>query len=149
MAGKKTITKTKNVAETSKPITEQKPEVIEIVIQTPQTVIEAKAQQETNDKDTTQEKQLSKPGRTLLVKSNKPFNLSSFDSLKGLISKAEINQHNSIFLVFDTIQNSESAHASLGTEYNVKYSYYKIFFTLSNNIDSSNLDFTEFLFYIV
>ena len=74
MAGKKTITKTKKVAETSQPITEQKPEVIEIVIQTPQTVIEAKAQkQETNDKDT-HEKQLSKPGRTLLVKSNKPFN---------------------------------------------------------------------------
>lgn len=144
MAGKKTITKTKKVAETSQPITEQKPEVIEIVIQTPQTVIEAKAQkQETNDKDTTQEKQLSKPGRTLLVKSNKPFNLSSFDSLKGLVSKAEINQHNSIFLVFDTIQNSESAHASLGTEYNVKYSYYKIFFTLSNNIDSSNLEKTK------
>lgn len=141
MAGKKNITKTKKVDETSQPISEQVSEVIEIVIQTPQTTIEATdKKQESNNNYLTQEKFLSKPGRTLLVKSNKPFNLSSFDSLKGLVSKAEINQHNSIFLVFDTIKNSEIAYATLGSDYNVKYSYYKIFFSLSNNIESSNFE---------
>jgi hypothetical protein len=131
MAVKKNITKSKKVAET---ITDQKPEMIEIVIQKPQTVIETAPSQEKN---------LSKPGRTLLVKSNKPFNLSSFDTLKGLVSKAEINQHNSIFLIFDNIQNSELAHGILGAEYNVKYSYYKIFISLSGNIETSNLEKTK------
>ena len=111
------------------------------MVQTSEPVVESPTQK----LDTTQEKHLSKPGRTLLVKpkDNKPLILNKFDNLKGLVSKAEINQYNSIFLVFDTIQNSELAHDMISLDYNVKYSYYKIFFTLTNNLDSSNLDKTK------
>jgi len=143
MAVKKNITKTKKVTENSQPITEQVPEVLEIVIQNLQPVMEATVQKQ--ELDLTQEKHLSKSGRTLLVKSKdtKPLVLSNFDGLDGLVSKAEINQHNSLFLIFDTIQHSEIAHTILNADYIVKYSYYKIFFTLSSNIETSNLEKTK------
>lgn len=90
-------------------------------------------------------KQIPKPGRTLIVKSNKDeqLNLSIFDKLIGLSNKSEINQYNSVFLTFDSIKNSEDAHNLLSKDYNVKYSYYKIFFTLSININSTNYENTK------
>lgn len=90
-------------------------------------------------------KQIPKPGRTLIVKANKDeqLNLSNFDKLIGLSNKSEINQYNSVFLTFDTIKNSEEAHTILSKDYNVKYSYYKIFFTLSTNINSTNYENTK------
>lgn len=90
-------------------------------------------------------KQLPKPGRTLIIKSNKDetLNLSNFNNLEGLLDKSEINQYNSLFLIFDSIKNSELAYESLKNNYNIKYSYYKIFFTLSTNIDNTNYENTK------
>jgi hypothetical protein len=87
-------------------------------------------------------KQLPKAGRTILVKSKTSdvLDLSKFDNLNGLLNKSEINQHNSLFLTFDTIANAETAFNLISSEYNVKYSYYKIFFTLSANVDNSNYE---------
>lgn len=92
-----------------------------------------------------QVKNLPKSGRTLLIKPN--FDVSQdllkLDNLEGLVDKSEINQHKFFFLTFDTIQHSEEAFALISPNYNVKYSYYKIFFTLSQNVDSSNYDLTK------
>ena len=90
-------------------------------------------------------KSTPKPGRTLLIKSktNDKINLSLFDNLPGLLTKSEQSQNNSVFLTFDTIAHSEIAFTKFSSTYNVKYSYYKIFFTLSNNVDASNYESTK------
>ena len=91
------------------------------------------------------DKQIAKPGRTILVKSksNDVINLNKYEPIIGLVSKSEINQHNSLFLTFDTIANSETAFSQINSDYNVKYSYYKIFFTLSTNVTTSNYESTK------
>jgi len=83
-----------------------------------------------------------KPGRTLLIKSktNDKINLSLFDNLPGLLAKSEQSQNNSVFLTFDTIAHSEAVYVKFSSSHNVKYSYYKIFFTLTSNIDNTNYE---------
>ena len=130
MVGKKQNTKSKKVTDQ-----ETVQETVQVTVQETVQVM---------DKEQVMEQQVSEheskklPGRTLLIKSTEPLDLSVFDNMDGLVNKSEINQHNSIFLTFDTIKNSESAFALLSHNYNVKYSYYKIFFTLSSSIDNSN-----------
>jgi hypothetical protein len=98
-----------------------------------------------SDSKTPYIKQLPKAGRTLLIKSktSSPIDLSKYEPITGLLSKSDVNQHNSIFLTFDTIENSELAFNLINPDYNVKYSYYKIFFTLSTNIDTNNYESTK------
>ena len=133
MVGKK-VSKTKKVAEEVSAVTEQ------VIESTPPVNVESVVQM--NQSDSTQPKQAIKPGRTLIVKSkiSQTVDLSSFDGLEGLESKTEINQHNSVFLVFDTIAHSEQALYSLKETYNVKFSYYKVFVSLTNNISDDNMD---------
>lgn len=94
---------------------------------------------------TTEQKKESRPGRTILLKSssNTPLDQSIFLSLDGLQSQFETKNSNSFFLTFDSIENAEKAFASLSTSdanHNVKYSYYRIFFTIDGLTDSSNYD---------
>lgn len=133
MAGKKLNTKSKKTAEETTPTVEVVQPVVEQTTQV--SVVEQTTELSEN-------KQLSKPGKTIIVKSKdgSPLDLSKFDGLTGLVSKTEINQHNSLFLVFDTIEHSESALASFTQNYNVKYSYYKVFVALSSNLDNSNVE---------
>ena len=86
-----------------------------------------------------------KPGRTIVIKpkSDGSLDLSKFDNLNGLVSKSEIKNNDSLFLTFDTIANSEVVYSLFSSEYNVKYCYYKVFFTLSNNVDSNNYENTK------
>ena len=93
---------------------------------------------------------LTKSGKTLIVKSktSDKIDLSSFDKLTGLLTKSEINQHNSLFLIFDSIQNAEQALVSLSSSYNVKYSYYKVFISLSKSVedfDKAKNEITSFV----
>lgn len=127
MAGKKQITKPKKVTEESTP-------VVEPIVSSTEQVVE----------QSTETKPLSKSGRTLIVKSKDgtSLDLSSFDNLTGLVNKSEIKQYNSLFLTFDSIQHSELAFKVISQNFNVKYSYYKVFFTLSSNIDDSKLEQT-------
>jgi hypothetical protein len=127
MVGKR-VSKTKKVSEEQLPDTNH--------------MIETKLQVNEPNVEHGQHKQLIIPGRTLIVKSkdSQAIDLSKFSTLTGLESKAEINHHNSVFLVFDSITNSESALNSLTTTYNVKYSYYKIFVSLTTNISDNNFD---------
>jgi hypothetical protein len=57
------------------------------------------------------------------------------NKLTGLKNKAEIKSSKSIFLTFDTLQNSVNALDKLKEMSNntflVKYSYYRIFFTMN------------------
>jgi hypothetical protein len=87
---------------------------------------------------------LVKPGRTLLVKSKDESNVSSsaFDNLVGLLTKVVTKTGNAYFLNFDNIENSTRALLSLTDTYNVKYSYYRVFFTLSNM--DNTFDFNSF-----
>jgi len=136
MAGKKQITKTKKVTEETTPVVEQ----------TTQTVTEQTMKPVTEQiTQTAENNTLSKSGRTLVVKSKdgSSFDLSSFDTLPGLVSKSEVKQHNSLFLTFDSIANAETALDVISKNYTVKYSYYKVFVTLSTNLDESNFDKTK------
>lgn len=87
---------------------------------------------------------LVKPGRTLLVKSSDDSDLTTHDftNLVGLLNKVLTKTGNAYFLNFDTVENSTRALLSLSEKYNVKYSYYRVFFTL-DNMDST-FDFNDF-----
>jgi len=85
------------------------------------------------------------PGRTILVKStlSDGIDLSNFDKFVGLLNTSEIKNNNTVFLTFNTILNSEAAYKVLELNYIIKYSYYKIFVTLSTNVTSSDYDKTK------
>lgn len=78
------------------------------------------------------------PGRTLLVKSSSSV---SYD-FEGLLNKAETKSTNSVFLTFDTKENSSKAYDKLLTMESegvrVKYSYYRVFFTMTGLTDTSD-----------
>jgi hypothetical protein len=98
---------------------------------------------DTNDYKNKMKKTLKKPGKTLLVKA---FNGSSFKeedltNLEGLVNKSDTKTNETVFLVFDTVSNSLAALKKLklvSPDYRVKFSYYKIFFTLNGLTDSSD-----------
>ena len=93
-------------------------------------------------------------GRTLLVKSNKNVSLndSLFENLTGLLSNVFIKPSNSYFLTFNNVENSKLAYEkfSENTNCNVKYSYYRLFFTITGLEDNTDYkvvktDFTKYL----
>lgn len=88
-------------------------------------------------KQTTQTE--TRPGRTLLVKSSNDMS-TVFSSLSGLQDKAETKTSNSVFLTFDTPANATIALKQLETHTNVtvKYSYYRVFFTMTGLTDTSD-----------
>jgi hypothetical protein len=71
----------------------------------------------------------SLPSRTLLVRNSD----TKLPVLKGLLEdKAYTKTGNAFFLTFDTLPNAITAYNSLTTlAFNAKYSYYRVFFTLS------------------
>lgn len=90
-----------------------------------------------------QKKSVRKAGRTLLVKSvsGKSINASVFENLTGLVSHSETKSSSSYFLTFDNIQNALSAFRDLrndSTDYRVKFSYYRVFFTVTGLVDSTD-----------
>jgi len=95
-----------------------------------------------------------KAGRTLLVKSlsGNQINSSVFNSFEGLTNTSETKTSNSYFLTFDTVQHATTAYQKLCTEsdYRVKYSYYRIFFTMNGLTDTTDYnqikkEFTEYI----
>lgn len=94
-----------------------------------------------NNQDT-KETVVTKPGRTLLVKSssNNQLKESLFSGLVGLKSKSATKTSNSYFLNFDTVENSAAALAVLETkpECMAKYSYYRVFFTMNGLTDTTD-----------
>jgi len=88
-------------------------------------------------------KSVRKAGRTLLVKSVSGSSIDSsvFTSLTGLVSSSETKSSSSYFLTFDNVTNSVNAFRKLRTDsadYKVKFSYYRVFFTVNGLTDSSD-----------
>lgn len=85
-------------------------------------------------------KSVRKPGRTLLVKSvSGTVDSTMFDAFVGLQSKTETKSSNSYFLTFDTVEHATLAYSTLYSDstYRVKYSYYRIFFTMNGLTDDT------------
>lgn len=79
-----------------------------------------------------------KAGRTLLISSEHTEELSVPGILTDKIHKTE---GGSRFVVFDTTENARSAFRSLRNDgIRVKYSYYKVFFRLSD-VDLENVEY--------
>jgi len=81
-----------------------------------------------------------KAGRTLLLKNPNGTNVS-YDTLEGLQHKSETKTTNSVFLTFDTVENSLKAYNQLRTEQSdtrVKFSYYRLFFTIEGLTDTTD-----------
>ena len=77
-----------------------------------------------------------KIGRTILVKllNDNSFDIKLLDKLTGLVSKTDFNSNKTLFLTFDTNENSFNALKQLRinslNKYIVRFSYYKLFFTI-------------------
>jgi hypothetical protein len=87
------------------------------------------------------EKSMRKPGRTLLVKSLiNNMDCTLFDAFIGLQSKTETKSSNSYFLTFDTVAHATLAYLTLQSDstYRVKYSYYRVFFTMNGLTDETD-----------
>jgi hypothetical protein len=87
-------------------------------------------------------KTVKKSGRTLLVTvAESSLPLEHTNSLTGLVNKVVTKTGKSMFLMFDTIENAVSGFRklrSLGTDYRVKFSYYRVFFKLSGLTDTTD-----------
>lgn len=97
----------------------------------------------TVDMEDKQKKSVRKAGRTILVKtiSGNSIDSSVFNSLVGLVSHSETKSSCSYFLTFDNVTNSVDAFRKLrtdSTDYKVKFSYYRVFFTVNGLTDSSD-----------
>lgn len=70
----------------------------------------------------------SLPSRTLLVRNSE----TEFPELKGMTDKTVTKTGTASFLTFDTLPNAINAFDTLTKlAFNAKYSYYRVFFTLS------------------
>jgi len=99
-----------------------------------------KTEEHTDDKS---KKAVRKPGRTLLLKSvsGSKLNSSVFNSLEGLSSHTETKSTSSYFLTFNTVSDAVNAYKKLRSEssdYRVKYSYYRVFFTMNGLTETSD-----------
>ena len=108
----------------------------------PVPVQEQEPEQKQEQEQEQEVKSTSRPGRTLLVKStsNSVLNDSVFSGLDGLKNKADTKTSSSVFLTFDTGDNAKKAMEKLSKNNDVvvKYSYYRLFFTMSGLTDTSD-----------
>ena len=91
---------------------------------------------------------LKKPGKTLLIKlfNNSVLNDSDIDNLEGLVNKSDQKTNGNIFLLFDNVNNSLAALKkikNMSSNYKVKFSYYKVFFTINGLIETSDYNETK------
>lgn len=106
--------------------------------ETPKLVRQETEQLDTNNQ--TKSNQVRKAGRTLLLK-NPSGTTVSYDTLEGLQHKSETKTTNSVFLTFDTVDNSLKAYKQLRSEHSdtrVKFSYYRVFFTIEGLTDTTD-----------
>ena len=90
-------------------------------------------------------KVVRKAGRTLLIKlinDTTTFDDSLTENLTGLLNKTNLTNNNTLFLTFDSKENSLSALKFLRpksfNKFHVKFSYYKLFFTINGLTDKSD-----------
>lgn len=87
-------------------------------------------------------KTVKKSGRTLLVTvSECKLPQDEASNLTGLVNKVVTKTEKSMFLMFDTIENAVSGFRflrTLGNDFRVKFSYYRVFFKLSDLTDTTD-----------
>ena len=85
---------------------------------------------------------VKKSGRTLLVTvSECKLPQEETSNLIGLVNKVVTKTEKSMFLMFDTIENAVSGFRflrTLGNDFRVKFSYYRVFFKLSGLTDTTD-----------
>lgn len=89
-----------------------------------------------------------KYGRTLLLKPINNFELTSehFSKFTGIVSNNKTKTTESYFLTFDTTQNAQDAYSLVKSTLPnvlVKYSYYKVFFTVSGLNDTMDYNLVK------
>ena len=84
-----------------------------------------------------QRKRNTVPGKTILIKSDKKYEQDAFNGIKTVT----VSKNGSQFVVFDTVENAESAMGDLLAEkvYS-KYLQYHLFFKLINRQETSTYD---------
>lgn len=138
--GKTTTSKTTTSKTTSKTTKNVETPKKEPVVATVETVVSDKVQTQTDEK---QKKSVRKAGRTILVKSvsGASIDASIFNQLTGMVSSSETKSSSSYFLTFDNVTNAVNAFRKLrtdSTDFKVKFSYYRVFFTINGLTDSSD-----------
>ena len=94
--------------------------------------------------NTNNNKKLSKPGRTVLVRGrdNVVIDNSWFDNLAGLETTFKSDSSETYFLTFDSSDNALTALKSLKVNHRnevyVKFSYYRLFFTIEGLTENSD-----------
>ena len=101
-----------------------------------------------NKYDYKNKKQVRKIGKTLLVKllNNASFDDNDLTDIKGIVNKSDIKNNGLVFLIFDTPVNALAGLKILktkSTNYKIKFSYYKLFFTINGLTDDSSYDDTK------
>ena len=97
----------------------------------------------TENQSNTSEKVVRKHGKTLILKGNKDFDLSTlpFGEYEGLQERNE-SRSACVFLVFDTVENAAKVWKHLKENHSddvlSKFAHYKLFFKISNLEDSSD-----------
>lgn len=81
------------------------------------------------------------PGRTLVVKFEESFDVSSLKSLNNMKQMNEV-KNNTLFLTFNDIASATSALTELNkmNGLSCRYSYYRVFFKLNGVTESSNIE---------
>ena len=101
-----------------------------------------------NKNDYKNKKQVRKIGKTLLIKllNNTTFDESHLTDINGIVNKSDLKNNNLFFLIFDTPTNALLGLKSLknkSSNYKIKFSYYKLFFTINGLNDNSSYDDTK------
>lgn len=125
---------------------ESEPQTKKVEVKQTEKVVETNVKVQSVSSNESSKKPVRKAGRTLLVKSatGSTIDGTAFDSLDGLTNKSETKSTNSFFLTFDNVSNAVNAFhklRTLGSEvptYRVKFSYYRIFFTMDGLTDSTD-----------
>jgi len=111
--------------------------------QAEQTEQTEQAEQTEQTEQKTTNRLVNRAGRTLLVKSvsDSSINGTIFNNLEGLVNNFETKTTNSFFLTFDNISNAVKSFHKLRNDspyYRVKFSYYRVFFTMKGLDDSTD-----------
>jgi len=94
-----------------------------------------------NKNDFRNKKLVRKAGRTLIVRTlnDAALDENHISNLEGFVKKSE-TKNNTTFLVFDTPQNALAGLRTIKSKsenYRIKFSYYKLFFTINGLNDNS------------
>lgn len=83
-----------------------------------------------------------KPGRTLVVKVDEDFDVSSLKSLSNMKQMNEVKNNNTLFLTFNDTASATSALTELNKMdgLSCRYSYYRVFFKLNGLTESSTYE---------